>query len=147
MKFLLAVFWLVVLVGCQDLEDYPDSKASVPPGGGAEGNSGTAGLPVYSGRTEWSFSVGGRGVYGVDIPTENDTTNVTTEGRLPDGVYVSWARLHGNKDRQYSACWMGRPTVIGRFEFFLLISNAKGTIRVKFVVTVSDEFRQIVASA
>lgn len=45
MKILLAFFWLVVLVGCQDLGDYPDYKATTTPppangtGGGTGGNS------------------------------------------------------------------------------------------------------------
>lgn len=146
MKIILAVFSLVVLVGCQDLGDYPDYKATTttPPANGTGGNTGTDGLPVYTGKTLWAFEFGGRGVQGFVIPTENNTTNVETEGRLPDGIYVSWSRVHGNPDRQYSACWMGRATVSGVFEFFLLISNAKGTTRVKFVVMVVEEYRQSV---
>jgi hypothetical protein len=136
MKIILAVLGLVVFAGCQDLGDYPDSTAPKTTTPGTTGTGTTAGLPVYSGQTEWEFTVG-RSVSGWLIPTEVDTTNVATEGVLPSGVSVNWSRVYRDPDgRQYGASWLGTSTVVGRVEFFLLISNAKGQTRVKFTVNV-----------
>jgi hypothetical protein len=144
MKIILAVLGLVVFAGCQDLGDYPDYKtpASKTDGPG----SSVSGAPVYSGPTEWSFVLGGY-IQGVGIPIPIDATKVHTEGSLPSGLTVLWSRGHvpGEPERKYVCSWMGTPNVAGVFEFFLVITNANGQTRVKFVVTIRES--QVVRQA
>jgi hypothetical protein len=150
MKISLAVFWLLVLVGCQDLGDYPDYKATTPPATTGQDPNGrpadrwVTGQPTILTTREISAVVGSETPIVLSI--SSSCIHIQTSNNLPDGMEFDLSHRVSNVANAFDIKITGVPRQAGVFYVYLDLQNAPQSVsRCWFTLRVTEATRQSVA--
>lgn len=152
MKFILAVLGLVVLVGCQDLGDYPDYKATTPPvTPGQEPNGRPAdrwvpGQPTILTTREISAVTGVDYSAPIVLSISASCFHIQTSNNLPEGMSFDITRRISKIPNAFDVWIFGVPRQTGVFYIYLDLQNAPQSVsRCWFTLRVTEATRQSVA--